>query len=128
MIAAALSIPALGGLGFLWANLPWITSLGNGRWRLGPKSRFEKGRAVLLRRAEAILVHDDAGFHAVSSVCSHAQCTVKPRNARHVLACPCHGAEFAFDGTALRGPTEKPLPRFRVLEEDGELVLDTNRS
>ena len=127
MIAAALSVPVLAGAGFVFANLPWITSLGNGRWKLGPKSRFEKGRAVLLRRAEAILVHGaDGTFHAVSSICTHANCTVKPRNARKALACPCHGAEFGFDGSVKSGPAQHPLPRFRVIEEDGELILDTS--
>src|SRR5436305_201785 len=60
ILAAALSLPLTVGAGLLWAYLPWITPDGPGRWKLGPKSRFAKGRAVFLRRAHAILVRTDA--------------------------------------------------------------------
>jgi Rieske Fe-S protein len=128
ILAGLLAAPFLLAAGIFWMFLPWITPAGPGRWRLGPKSRFEKGRATFLRRAEAILVHDENGFHALSAICTHAGCTVKPANARKLLTCSCHGAAFEFDGQVARPPANVPLPRFAVFEENGELVLDTNRS
>src|SRR5436190_7383739 len=98
ILAAALSLPLTVGAGLLWAYLPWITPDGPGRWKLGPKSRFAKGRAVFLRRAQAILVRNEAGdVHALSSICTHQGCTVKPSNARKRITCPCHGAQFELD-------------------------------
>lgn len=126
MIAAALSVPFALGAGLFWAFTPWITPAGPGRWRLGPKSRFAKGRAVFLRRAGAILVHDDAGgVHALSGVCTHQGCTLSVRNARKRITCPCHGAAFDFQGAVTNPPAQIPLARLTVLEEDGELFLET---
>lgn len=128
MIVALIAAPFLFGAGLIWMYLPWITSAGPGRWRLGPKGRFEKNRATFLRRANAILVHDETGFHALSAVCTHAQCTVKPSNARKLITCSCHGSAFEFDGRVARPPATRPLARFAVVEENGELVLDTNKA
>ena len=128
IVAAAILGPLLLAAGAVWAYLPWITPAGPGRWRLGPKSRFEKGRATFLRRAKAILVHDEDGFHALSAICTHQRCTVKPSNARQLITCSCHGAAFEFDGQVARPPAQRPLPRFAVIEENGELILDTNKA
>lgn len=126
MIAAALSLPFLIGAGILWAYLPWISPAGPGRWRLGPRSRFARGRAVFLRRAQAILVRrEDGAVHALSAICTHQGCTLKPRNARKRITCSCHGAAFDFDGAVTNPPATVPLPRLEVLEEDGELILET---
>lgn len=126
MIASALAVPFLAGAGFFWAYSPWITPAGPGRWRLGPKSRFLKGRAVFLRRAMAILVHgDDGEVHALSAICTHAGCTLSPRNARKRITCSCHGAAFDFEGAVTNPPAKLPLPRLVVVEEGGELILET---
>lgn len=125
--AALLSVPLLFGLVLLRAYLPWISPLGGGRWRIGPASRFPKGRATLLRRAQAVVVHDEQGIHALSAVCTHQGCTVRPRNARKELGCPCHGAAFDFSGRVLRPPAPAPLPWLALEERDGELLLDAGR-
>ena len=128
LIVALVAAPFLFAAGLFWMYLPWITPAGPGRWRLGPKNRFEKNRATFLRRAEAILVHDENGFHALSAVCTHQSCLVKPSNARKLITCSCHGAAFEFDGQVARPPATRPLPRFAVIEENGELILDTTRA
>lgn len=121
---AILSLPL--GLGALLLNAyfrPWITRRAGGGWNLGPLSRYPKGTATLLRRAEAIVVHDDEGVRAYSSVCTHQRCTVRPSNARQELACPCHGGAFDFHGQVKLPPPPRPLPRLPLQEENGELVL-----
>lgn len=126
MIAAALSVPFVAGAGVVWAYLPWITPAGPGRWRLGPKSRFLNGRAVFLRRAMAIVVRgDDGEFTALSAICTHQGCTLKPRNARKKITCSCHGAAFDFTGAVTNPPATIPLPRLAIVEEGGELILET---
>lgn len=117
------------GTGWLMVRawLPWITRRPDGRWSLGPASRFPKGSAVLLRRANAVIVHDELGLHAMSAICTHQRCTVRDTPARNELTCPCHGAAFSYDGEPLRGPTRVPLPWLALEEEGGELVLDPDR-
>ena len=120
---------ALAGTGWLIlrAWLPWVSVGPDGRWWLGPKARFTPGTVTLLRRAKAIVVHDQMGIHVVSAICTHQRCMIHDVPARRELSCPCHGAAFDYDGRVLRGPTDKPLPWLEVREEAGELVLDPSR-
>ena len=59
---------------------------------------------ILLRRGDA--------WRALSAMCTHQNCQVRPQ--RHVLVCPCHGSTFDFDGQVTRGPAPKALPAHRV--------------
>jgi cytochrome b6-f complex iron-sulfur subunit len=60
---------------------------------------------------------------ALLASCTHQGCQPEPIGER--LVCPCHGSEFAFDGNVLQGPAERPLVRYEVTEEGGELVVWT---
>ena len=65
------------------------------------------GRAVALyRRGEAV--------YAVSTICTHLGCIVKPTAAG--FECPCHGSRFGPDGKVLKGPAPKALPWLAVRE------------
>ena len=59
---------------------------------------------------------------ALSTRCGHRGCQVEPEADR--LACPCHGSEYTLEGAILKGPTERPLIRFNVIEVAGALVID----
>lgn len=66
------------------------------------------------------------GASAFSTRCSHRGCEVEPAADRFV--CPCHGSEYALDGAVLRGPAQRPLEPFRVVETaDGLSILLTPR-
>lgn len=66
------------------------------------------------------------GASAFSTRCSHRGCEVEPASDR--LVCPCHGSEYALDGAVLRGPAQRPLEPFRVVETaDGLSILLTPR-
>jgi cytochrome b6-f complex iron-sulfur subunit len=58
---------------------------------------------------------------AVLASCTHQGCQPEPVGDR--LACPCHGSEFAFDGTVLEGPAERPLTRYPVSIEGDDIVV-----
>ena len=66
-------------------------------------------------------------FTAVLTRCMHQGCQAEPSGDR--IACPCHGSQYTFRGEVLRGPTERPLIRYRVTLE-GETIqiwLDQGR-
>lgn len=49
---------------------------------------------------------------AFSTRCMHRGCQVDAIGDRFI--CPCHGSEYANDGSVLKGPTELPLTEYRV--------------
>lgn len=74
------------------------------------------GRSVAVFREGALV-------WAVSTLCTHLGCVVKPAPAG--FDCPCHGSVFAKDGAVLRGPAPKGLPWFAVQPAGGgSLIVD----
>ncbi|AHJ27547.1 FAD-dependent oxidoreductase [Nodularia spumigena CS-584] len=60
---------------------------------------------------------------AISLTCTHQGCTVKAA-ADGNFHCPCHGAVFAADGKVLKGPAERDLPKFEIVQrQDDQLQL-----
>ncbi len=47
-----------------------------------------------------------------SSQCTHLGCRIS-ESRDGLLRCPCHGSEFAEDGTVVKGPAVKALKRLR---------------
>ncbi len=70
-------------------------------------------RVIAIDNAHVIVVHvSDGEFAALSAVCTHAGCLVGYASAANDLACPCHGSQFALDGSVLRGPAATPLATY----------------
>lgn len=60
---------------------------------------------------------------AISLTCTHQGCTVKQADDGK-FHCPCHGAVFAADGKVLKGPAQRDLPKFQVVQrQNDELQL-----
>ena len=73
---------------------------------LAPGVAFQPpGRPVALFR-------DPAGVYAISTVCTHLGCIVKP--AADGFHCPCHGSRFSLEGLVTRGPAPSPLHWLQV--------------
>lgn len=49
---------------------------------------------------------------ALSSVCTHAGCTVGYSMPLKDLLCTCHGSQFNLDGSVARGPAVRPLKTY----------------
>ena len=55
----------------------------------------------------------DTAATALSAVCTHAGCLVSyAPDSAEPIACGCHGAAFALDGSVLRSPATRPLAVF----------------
>jgi cytochrome b6-f complex iron-sulfur subunit len=56
----------------------------------------------------------DTQVVALSAICTHAGCSMDYVAGQKVLDCPCHGSQFAADGSVLRGPAVRPLRVYNV--------------
>jgi nitrite reductase/ring-hydroxylating ferredoxin subunit len=61
-------------------------------------------------------------FYALSSACTHRGCVVAPFDGSIIL-CPCHGSEFAIDGTVTKPPADANLKAYPV-DFDGVNTLN----
>lgn len=66
------------------------------------------------------IVRDEGGVHAISQVCTHLGCIVKPSASG--FDCPCHGSKFHPDGSVLKGPAPAALP-WRKVSVDGAVCI-----
>lgn len=94
---------------------------------IGTPDAFPIGRTELPLLRVAIVKNSAANggyqFSAVSLVCPHQGCAVRPSQTG--FRCPCHGAEFSSDGTLIRGPARKGLTWLQVQQEkDGLLYVN----
>jgi Rieske Fe-S protein len=69
---------------------------------------------VVLRRDEV---------KVLGAKCSHLGCLVIWDDNADGFLCPCHGAVFAADGTAVRGPTTTPLTEIAFVESEGIITI-----
>src|SRR5450759_2032842 len=119
--AAVLTLSGLLGLDGLFRFLDTQTDpLPPTDFDLGPAGNYPPGSRTLLSDVPALLLHTQAGFSAISLVCTHLGCTVesKPEG----FACPCHGSRFDLQGNVTRGPAGKPLISLRTgITSDGKL-------
>jgi glycine/D-amino acid oxidase-like deaminating enzyme/nitrite reductase/ring-hydroxylating ferredoxin subunit len=58
-------------------------------------------------------------LHTTSATCTHLGCVVHWNSLEQCWDCPCHGSQFAPDGTALNGPAIAALAD-TILPETGE--------
>ena len=71
------------------------------------------GAALVQSGAGNFLVSRSAqdAFVALTAVCTHEACTVTGfQNSRYV--CPCHGSQYATNGTVVQGPATRSLQQF----------------
>ena len=60
-------------------------------------------------------------YRALSTRCMHRGCQVDPVS--DGFTCPCHGSEYAIDGSVRKGPTELPLVEYRVTVDGSRLTV-----
>jgi Rieske Fe-S protein len=85
-----------------------------------PDSLVE-GEAFVPPGRSVAVFRDSDGIYAISRVCTHLGCTLKP--VPEGFDCPCHGSRFGLDGTVLKGPAPKALPWQAVTRASGGSVI-----
>lgn len=92
------------------------------RLDLGLLSEIPTDGPIVLSNASAMLIPGENGIKAFSLECTHLGCQVEFKKTK--LICPCHGSEFALDGTVLKGPADRALQPLELdTSNDGHLIL-----
>jgi len=91
---------------------------------LGMAENYAPGTRLLIPEAQAFLIRTSGGFKALSIVCPHLGCLVKPTLDGFV--CPCHTSSFDLQGALKVGPATSALRILRLEQTpDGHLILYT---
>lgn len=111
-------------------------------WRgVGAASGFEVGATVKVsfldpsplpwagvtaRTAAWLRRVSDTDFIAFSVDCTHLGCPVRWLPGANLFMCPCHGGVFYADGTVASGPPPRPLTRYPVRVNAGQVEVFTS--
>ncbi len=106
--------------------------------RLGPTSKIELGTPtlfkVLIERQTGwiieseelsvyVLTEDGREHIAMSNICTHLGCRARWVSDQEQFYCPCHAGVFDKEGYVVSGPPPRPLDRYDVKVEDGQLFI-----
>jgi nitrite reductase/ring-hydroxylating ferredoxin subunit len=91
------------------------------RFRIALPDSLAPGTFFVPRGRPLAIARDSSGVYAISLVCTHLGCIVQvgPDGFR----CPCHGSQFAPDGSVIRGPAPKGLPWLEIRRDPSGLYL-----
>lgn len=67
------------------------------------------------------LINDHGSLRAISAICTHMGCRLKPLKGALELKCLCHGSRFDAEGHVLSGIAPDPLPTIAVRTEGGRV-------
>lgn len=92
------------------------------RFRVTLPATLAAGEAFTPPGRNVAVYRDEQGVYAISRVCTHLGCIVKPTE--EGFECPCHGSRYDHDGTVTKGPAPRALPWLEVKEQAGSLYVD----
>lgn len=95
-----------------------------GQFVVGAADDFPPGSVTPMRDGKFFLVNVDGEFRAFYQVCTHLGCLVRYVEGSG-YRCPCHGSQFALDGTLVASPAPRDMDQFPVEVVDGQIVVDT---
>ena len=98
LVKGSLAGSALVGLGMLWRFISFQSEQSPpAQYDLGLVIDYPVGSRTPVPSAQAIIIHNDQGYSAISLVCPHLGCIVNVTG--DGFACPCHGSRFLPDGS-----------------------------
>lgn len=92
------------------------------KFRVAIPEALPAGVAFVPPGRTTALFRDRDGVYAISIICTHLGCIVKPTP--NGFECPCHGSAFAADGSVVRGPAPRGLSWVKVSANGGTVVVD----
>jgi nitrite reductase/ring-hydroxylating ferredoxin subunit len=92
------------------------------KFRINLPDTLAAGEPYVPPGRQVAIFRDAEGIHAVSTVCTHLGCVVKPNP--EGFECPCHGSRFTRDGGVTKGPAPRALPWLQVSSKGGVLIVD----
>jgi cytochrome b6-f complex iron-sulfur subunit len=99
-------------------------------FRVGEVGSFPIDSRTVIEGRGVQIVRERDGIHAISLVCTHLGCLLRPveNDSECGYTCPCHGSRFTTAGQVLRGPAPRDLPWYEVyVDVTGNLVVDTSK-
>ena len=133
--AAVVGLPLIGFvIAPLFRKVPeqWVTLGKVGDFQIGktasvtvldpsplPWAGITAKNAVWLRR------ESETSFIAFSANCTHLGCPVRWMEGAELFLCPCHGGAYYKDGNVAAGPPPRPLFRYGVRIENGEVKISS---
>jgi cytochrome b6-f complex iron-sulfur subunit len=119
---------ALWLLGCLRFMIPNVLSEPPSKVRVGPPGDFEEGKVTDKYKDRNIwVVRYQGKIYALSTTCTHLGCTPNWLEADKKFKCPCHGSGFYITGVNFEGPAPRPLERWAIGEEEGQLIVDKSK-
>lgn len=97
------------------------------KFRVRLPASLASGHAFVPSGRSVALYREDNRVYAISTICTHLGCIVKP--AGEGFDCPCHGSKFAKDGAVISGPAPAPLPWCELKHLGGdEFLVDEGKT
>lgn len=125
-VAAAVGTLLFAVLGMLRLPKAAVLSSPSRKFRVSLPDSLPVGEAFVPAGRSVALFRDGEGVYAVSTVCTHLGCIVKPST--QGFECPCHGSRFAPDGAVVKGPAPRALPWVKVSGAGGAYLVDEGAS
>lgn len=101
------------------------------RVRVGPLQRYAEmkpGEVNEDYKPQGIwMIREEERIAALNIICTHLGCIPNWLPNDRKFKCPCHGSGYFPNGVNFEGPTPRPLERFRIYVEDGEIVVDKSK-
>ena len=96
------------------------------RFRASVPETLPAGQAFVPPGRSVAIFRDPEGIYAISIVCTHLGCIVKPT--AQGFECPCHGSGFALDGSVTKGPAPRALSWLSVSTSGGAVIVDEDKT
>lgn len=90
------------------------------------KAKIERQTGWIINEKELstyVLTDNGRDFVAMSNVCTHLSCRVRWIAEQSQFFCPCHNAAFDKNGEVVEGPPPRPLDRYEVKVEEGQIFI-----
>ncbi len=122
---------AVSGLALQTFMMPKVLEEPDPRIRIGDLSQFIElpvgGVNEDFKPKGIWIVRLEGEIAALSTTCTHLGCIPNWLPSERKFKCPCHGSGFMQTGINFEGPAPRPLERYKVIVEDGVLIVDKSK-